>query len=111
VSDKPAGLTLRQVRHPAVEPGQAFRVVSGTVEVGSIGLQQGAQQRRFWSWGIDVFEPVPFPTHGETDSRDQAMADFRAAWELFAADPLRLERFFQSRAAIKERMKLWRPVD
>lgn len=98
-------LFLRQVQHPAVQPGQAFRVICDAVEVGSIGLQTAAAQRRFWSWGIDTVEPLPFVTHGEADSREHAMDRFRAAWLLYAADAARLARLFEVKAATADRMK------
>ena len=111
MAQPPTSLVLRPVRHPAVEPGQAFRVLCGAVEVGSIGRQLGAAQRQFWSWGLDVSEPLPFPTHGEAETRPQAMARLKEAWELFAADAGRLAAFFATKAAIAERMRRWGPGD
>lgn len=107
MSDQSAGLRLRRVRHPAVKPGEAFRVVCRGFEVGSIGLQQGAAQRRFWSWGLDTVGQLGFPTHGEAADRDDTMARFKAAWTLFAADQARLDRFFEAKAAIEERAARW----
>jgi hypothetical protein len=75
-------LFLRQVRgHPRVT--DAFRVIHKAageeIEIGSIGLQTGSHQRRYWSWGIDTVLPrQPFATQGEARDRDDAMAQFKA---------------------------------
>lgn len=100
-------LLLRAVDHPAAR--DAYRVVWRDIEVGSIGLQQGAGQRVFWHWGLDTVGNLGFPTRGDTISRDDAMAQFREAWDRFVADPARLQRMVEEKADSAERMKHWGP--
>jgi hypothetical protein len=78
----------------------AFRVIHKAageeIEVGSIGLQTGSRQRQFWHWGIDtVLSRQPFKTDGEARNRDDAMAQFKAVWEVFASEPDRLASFLE----------------
>jgi hypothetical protein len=94
-------LRLRRVVHPMATDN--YRVVWNGLEVGSIGIQRGAAQRVFWSWGIDTPDNLPFATHGEAENRDEATARFRTAWEAFAADPARLAEFVATKQAIAAR--------
>lgn len=86
-------LILRKVKgHPQVT--NAYRIVYGGVEVGSIGLRHHAGQREEWHWGIDtVLPPQAFPTAGEACCREDAMAQFSAVWAIFSSDPHRLADF------------------
>jgi hypothetical protein len=99
-------LFLRQVRgHPRVT--DAFRVIHKAageeIKIGSIGLQTGSHQRRYWSWGIDTVLPrQPFATRGEAPDRDDAMAQFKAVWEVFASDPDRLAQFLEMKRAVRK---------
>jgi hypothetical protein len=94
-------LTMRRVAHPMTTDN--YRVIWDGIEVGSIGVQQGAAQRVFWSWGLDTIVKVPFETHGEASGRKEAMAAFRAVWEMFAADADRLAAFVEAKDAIRAR--------
>lgn len=91
-------LKLRKVTG-FIHAQNAYRVVltlddGSDVEIGSIGLQTGAGQREFWSWGLDTVLPQQsFRTDGEAKDRDDAMSQFKAMWELFAADPARPAEF------------------
>ena len=78
------------------------------IEVGSIGLQRGAGGRTFWRWAIyDHGRPYrDLVTMGDTISRDDAMKQFRAAWDEYAADPARVDHLVEYHA--RERAK--RPV-
>jgi hypothetical protein len=99
-------LFLRQVRgHPRVT--DAFRVIHKAageeIEIGSIGLQTGSHQRQFWHWGIDTVLPrQPFATKGEARDRDDAMAQFRAVWEVFCSEPARLASFLEAKRAVRK---------
>lgn len=74
--------------------------VDSVMEIGSIGIQTGAAGRRFWSWGIDtVVSVLDFPTHGQADDRETATTAFRAAWDEFASDPVRLAKFLDWKLA------------
>lgn len=88
-------LTLRKITsHPHVT--DAYRVVHDGIEIGSIGKQLGAYQREFWAWGIDTILPQQvFATDGEARDRVDAMAQFKAAWEVFASDQARLAYFME----------------
>jgi hypothetical protein len=70
--------------HRRIDQAQAkdaYRVIWNGIEVGSIGLQQGSNQRTFWHWAIDTLVPPPdFAIRGDTISRDDAMVRFRKAW-------------------------------
>lgn len=94
-------LILKKVEdHP--QATDAYRVIYEGVEVGSIGAQLGAGQRRFWSWGIDTVLPrQPFATHGEGIDRESAMAQFKVAWATFCTDPTRLAAFLDMKARAK----------
>jgi hypothetical protein len=90
-------LILRRVIHPMARDN--YRVIWNGFEVGSIGLQVGAGGRTFWHWGIDTVTPrLPFATHGDTLSKDEAMAAFRAAWNEYAADPDRMRHKVEVKA-------------
>jgi hypothetical protein len=93
-------LRLRKVTgHP--QAPNAYRVIyrrddGAEWEIGSIGHQLGAHGRQYWSWGIDtpaLLGRLPFRIDGEAPDREDAMARFRATWEVFAGDPARLEKF------------------
>lgn len=91
-------LRLRKVTGHFHAPN-AYRVIltlddGRELEIGSIGEQEGVQQRRYWSWGIDTAgEPVSFPIAGEAMGREEAMTRFKAAWGEYAQDPARLAYF------------------
>jgi hypothetical protein len=91
-------LKLRKVTGH-IHAQHAYRVVmtmddGSHLEIGSIGLQAGAGQRQFWSWGLDTVLPSQaFPTRGEAADRNDAMAQFKAMWEQFTSDPERLSTF------------------
>jgi hypothetical protein len=104
---KSVPLFLRRVDHPHAE--NAFHVIWRGLAVGSIGLQRGAGQRTFWRWWIfDAGRPYRELTMtGDTMSRDDAMAAFRAAWDEFAADPGRLQHVIDYHAYEAERAKRW----
>jgi hypothetical protein len=99
-------LFLRQVRsHPRVT--DAFRVIHKAageeIEIGSIGVQTGLRQRQFWHWGIDSVLPrQPFATAGEARDRDDAMAQFKAVWDVFASEPARLPSFLDAKRAVRK---------
>lgn len=91
-------LKLRKVTGH-IHAQNAYRVVmtledGSDLEIGSIGLQTGAAQREFWSWGLDTVLPSqPFPTRGEAKDQEGAMVSFKAMWEQFTVDPERLSAF------------------
>lgn len=94
-------LRLRKIT-THIHATDAYRVVytpedgSPELEVGSIGLQTGSHQRRFWSWGLDTVLPrQAFKTDGEARDREDAMSQFKAVWEVFASEPERLESFLE----------------
>jgi hypothetical protein len=100
-------LFLRQVSgHPRVT--DAFRVIhkslDGTeTEIGSIGLHTGSHHRQFWHWGIDTVLPrQSFKTDGEARDRNDAMAQFKAVWEVFASEPARLAGFLEAKRAVRK---------
>lgn len=96
-------LLLRKVTTHINAP-DAYRVVYGDVEVGSIGIQNGAGLSQFWAWGIDTVLPrLPFVTSGQCSSRDRAMENFKIAWGLLAEDPDRLASFLDGKS------KAWKP--
>jgi hypothetical protein len=82
-------LTLRRVHYPMATDN--YRVVYDGVEVGSIGVQQGIGATESWRWGIDTI--LPKAPSGKAKDRDDAMAQFRAAWDEFSADADRLAYF------------------
>jgi hypothetical protein len=88
-----SGLILRRVKGH-LQARNAYRVLYDGIEIGSIGHQVGAHQREYWHWGIDaVLSRQPFKTDGEARDREDAMAQFRAVWEVFSSDAQRLAAF------------------
>jgi hypothetical protein len=101
------GLRLRKVTgHPHVT--DAYRVIYRSTdgedtESGSIGLQIGSHQRQYWHWGIDnVLPRQPFATQGEARDRDDAMAQFKAVWEVFCSEPARLASFLEAKRTVRK---------
>jgi hypothetical protein len=93
-------LRLRKITSHAHAPA-AYRVVlrlddGSDLEIGAIGEQVASHQRRYWSWGIDTVLPIQaFATAGEAHDREDAMAQFKAVWLVFASDPDRLAEFIR----------------
>jgi hypothetical protein len=75
--------------------------------VGSIGQQTGAHQLQFWHWGIDTVLPCQaFATGGEARDRNDAMAQFKAVWQVFASEPARLASFLEAKRAVRKAIAL-----
>jgi hypothetical protein len=49
---------------------------------GRVRLDSGPNNKPFWGWWINPPVPVVGKTTGQATSRDQAMADFKAAWAI-----------------------------
>ena len=84
-------LFLRKVIHPQAH--DKYRVIlkgdGVEIEVGSIGVQHGG-----WVWGIDNIVPmIGAETDGVGRDRKDCMRQFRAAWDRFSADRIRLSEF------------------
>ena len=63
--------------------------LAAKVEVGSIGIQHEG-----WVWGIDNIVPmIGAETDGVGRDRKDCMRQFRAAWDRFSADSIRLSEF------------------
>lgn len=95
-------LKLRKVTG-FVHAQNAYRVVmtlddGSDLEIGSIGLQMGAHNQKFWSWGLDsILARQAFPTDGKAVDREDAMAQFKAMWGLFTADQARPAEFIATK--------------
>jgi hypothetical protein len=90
-------LRLRNVAGHA-QAQDAYRVVYDGIEIGSIGKQQGAQQRVFWLWAVDTVLPrQSFATRGEGRDREDCMAQFKATWDVFISEPARLASFMEAK--------------
>jgi hypothetical protein len=86
-------LFLRKVIHPQAHDN--YRVIlkddGVEIEVGSIGVQFDS-----WHWGIDNIVPmVGTETDGIGKDRKDCMRQFRAGWDRFSADPIRLSEFLE----------------
>jgi hypothetical protein len=90
---------------------EAYWVIWRGLKVGSIARQQGASQRTFWRWCIyDAGRPYrELVMGGDALGRDDAMQAFRKAWDLFAADPDRLQHVIRVHADLADRSKRWGP--
>ena len=91
-------LTLRKVIGFPHAPN-VYCVVYDGVEVGSIGVQVGQKSLLIhWAWGLTAFcHDESFRTSGTSESRQDAMAAFKIAWEKFIADPDRLKAMRDAR--------------
>jgi hypothetical protein len=86
-------LFLRKVIHPQARDN--YRVIlkddGVEIEVGSIGVQFYG-----WHWGIDNIIPMlGAETDGVGRDRKDCMRQFRAAWDRFSADHIRLSEFIE----------------
>lgn len=79
-------LTLR--RAPPDNPrDERYAVMVGETYVGAIILAPGARDAPLWTWSISAFPRLrEATTSGRADSREEAMADFRAAWDRAGVD-------------------------
>jgi hypothetical protein len=87
-------LFLRKVIHPAATNN--YRVVlhdGDDIEIGSIGRQFDG-----WAWGIDCVIPMrEVEAEGTGKDRADCMRQFRAAWDRFSADRVRLTEFLEKK--------------
>jgi hypothetical protein len=93
-------LFLHRVIHPQAHDN--YRVIlkddGVEIEVGSIGVQHGG-----WVSGIDNIVPmIGAETDGVGGDRKDCMRQFRAAWDRFSANPIRLSEFLEMK-----RKRLW----
>lgn len=79
-------LTLR--RAPPDNPrDERYAVMVGETYVGAIVLAPGARDAPMWTWSISAVPRLrEATTSGRADSREDAMADFRAAWDRAGVD-------------------------
>lgn len=66
---------------------ERYIVLVGDLYVGAIILAPGARDATQWTWSIPAVPRLPGATaSGRADSREAAMADFRAAWDRAGVD-------------------------
>lgn len=94
-------LLLRHVDHPDVQ--SAYQVVWKGMDVGSITLQSGDNQRP-WRWSLDTVVGLSFPTRGDALSREEAMAQLSESWDRFMASHDGLRDLVELKASIAARM-------
>ncbi|AOO80739.1 hypothetical protein [Bosea vaviloviae] len=71
-------LVLQRMEHD--EDGRMWSVYCEGEVVGSI-IQPFTGHR--WQWSITVQDPAPISKSGRAETREAAMADFRAAWDRY----------------------------
>lgn len=79
-------LTLKRMADVFPEAGWPRRdtrwcVLADGAVVGALRQIEGGPQDKLWIWGITVREPARDWWSGVADTREAAMAAFKAAWE------------------------------
>jgi hypothetical protein len=73
-------LDLRQTNLPS-KPADDYEVFDASRRIGRIMLHPVAPQGNPWFWTITVRFPQSTADRGYATTREEAMADFKAAWE------------------------------
>jgi hypothetical protein len=105
-------LYLRKIDATTARDSYRVRLNTG-MEIGSIGLQTGAHNEEYWTWGIDTV--LPPDREIASDGRGQDLEDckrqMKNAWHKFSRNPDRLEKFTEmKRAAQRSWMREPRPL-
>lgn len=100
-------LTLRRQLHDTQQ--RCWTVLCDGVKVGAIVQPIG---RRFWHWTITVQFSASTAQCGEANSREQAMSEFRIAWERYLASigSAAWEWHCAHMEALQERVQAWQHV-